>query len=674
MRRELVLENGLVRRVVRLTPNAATVDYRNLVTGEQLLRETGPEAVVTLDGKEYAVGGLEGQPVKNYLKAEWLDGLRAKPDAYRFAGWQEGPTEARLAWKRHSEWLSQDLPWPAPGRQVRLRFVPPGAGLPELDVFYAIYDGLPLIEKWLVLRGAGERPVRVDRTVVETLRVQETESATEPNINWELPSLYVETDYAYLSMNAKSANMRSVRWLPDPAYETQVSYPKETPCLLEVAPEFGPATDLAPGGTLTSIRCFELFRDGTDRERRGLAQRRFYRVVAPWSQENPVLVHLISDQPEAIRRIVDQAAEVGVEMIILSFGSGLNMESRDPAYQARYREVTEYARSKGVAIGSYSLLASRGAGTAGENCGGEGARIRYGSMPCLGAKWGVEYLAQLRSFLTNTGFGLLEHDGSYPGDTCARTNHAGHRGLADSQWVQFTAIAGFYRWCRANGVYLNVPDWYYLNGSSKCAMNYKETNWSLPRDEQEIIERQNIYDGTWEKTASMGWMFVPLTQYHGGGAAATIEPLSEHLDHYEARLADLFGAGVQACYRGPRIYDTDATKAVVKKWIGFYKQHREVLDADIVHLRRPDGRDWDGILHVNPRGQEKGLAFLYNPLPEPITRAIRFPLYYTGLSEAARVSVDGGAPAPVALDRAERVTLEVRIPARGRTWVRFAAP
>ena len=30
--------------------------------------------------------------------------------------------------------------------------------------------------------------------------------------------------------------------------------------------------------------------------------------------------------------------------------------------------------------------------------------------------------------------------------------------------------------------------------------------------EQEIIERQNVYDGTWEKTASMGWMFVPLTQ------------------------------------------------------------------------------------------------------------------------------------------------------------------
>ena len=88
--------------------------------------------------------------------------------------------------------------------------------------------------------------VRINRTVVETLRVQESESATEPNINWELSSLYVETDYAYLSMNAKSANMRSVRWLPDRSYETQVSYPLETPCLLECAPEFGPDVELAP--------------------------------------------------------------------------------------------------------------------------------------------------------------------------------------------------------------------------------------------------------------------------------------------------------------------------------------------------------------------------------------------------------------------------------------------
>ena len=46
----------------------------------------------------------------------------------------------------------------------------------------------------------------------------------------------------------------------------------------------------------------------------------------------------------------------------------------------------------------------------------------------------------------------------------------------------------------------------------------------------------------------------------------------------------------------------------------FHKKHRQVLDGDIIHLRRPDGRDWDGILHVNPDGEEKGLIMLYNPL------------------------------------------------------------
>jgi hypothetical protein len=169
----------------------------------------------------------------------------------------------------------------------------------------------------------------------------------------------------------------------------------------------------------------------------------------------------------------------------------------------------------------------------------------------------------------------------------------------------------------------------------------------------------------------MGWMFVPLTQYHGGGAAATIEPLHEHLDHYEARLSNLFGAGVQACYRGPRIYDTDDTKALVKKWISFYKQHREVLDADIIHLRRPDGRDWDGFVHANPQGKIKGLAFFYNPLAEPIEREIRVPLYYTGLTEKASVSVEGGPAQAIQLDRSETATIRVQIPAQGRTWLFF---
>ena len=220
-------------------------------------------------------------------------------------------------------------------------------------------------------------------------------------------------------------------------------------------------------------------------------------------------------------------------MVIMSFGSGFQFENPDPQYAAKTRELVDYARAKGLVLGGYSLCSSRSADNPADNV--VNPKPAFGQAPCLGSSWGSNYLAQLKTMIERTGLQVLEHDGSYPGDTCAATNHPFHRGLNDSQWVQWKAITDLYQWCRANGVYLNVPDWYYLSGSSKCGMGYREANWSLPREYQELIERQNIFDGTWDKTASMGWMFVPLTEYQGGGPAATIEPLREHLGHYEQR-------------------------------------------------------------------------------------------------------------------------------------------
>jgi len=213
-----------------------------------------------------------------------------------------------------------------------------------------------------------------------------------------------------------------------------------------------------------------------------------------------------------------------------------------------------------------------------------------------------------------------------------------------------------------------VPDHYFMAGSNKTGMGYRETNWSLPRAQQEIIERQNIYDGTWQKTPSMGWMFVPLVEYHGGGKAATIEPLKEHLPHYEQRLANLFGFGVQACFRGPQLYDSPQTKEIILKWVNFYKQHREVLDGDIVHLRRPDGRDYDGLLHVNPFGEEKGLLMLYNPLDVPIRKDISVNLYYTGLDKEARLLDNKGNETSLELNRDYTIDLPINIPPRSQQW------
>ncbi len=669
--KEIILSNGLIRRSFRLAPNAATVAFDNLMTGAALLRAVKPEAVLELDGVRYEIGGLVGQPDLAYLRPDWLDAMQSDPQAFHCTGFEIGKPRERMAWKRVRH--AADQPWPPPGAALTLQFAPPAGTLPGLvvEVHYELYDGLPVLGKWLTIRNEGAKPVRLNRFTVEVLGMVEHDSIVESSEHWEMPDITVATDYSFGGMAQTNSN-RTTYWLDDPKYTTQVNYELKTPCVLEVRPPLGPDVDIAPGQALDTFHAFELIHDSTDRERKGLAVRRMYRALAPWCTENPLMLHLTSTDPKVVKTAMDQCAEVGFEMVIFSFGSGLNMEDTSPQNLAKFKELADYAHRKGLEVGGYSLLASRHIDDADDvinpKTGKPGGAI-FGYSPCLGSAWGIAYFQKLQTFLEKTGFNLLENDGSYPGDVCASTQHPGHHGLNDSQWTQYQQIAAFYRWCRGRGLYLNVPDWYFLAGSNKTGMGYRETNWSLPRDQQHIHARQNLYDGTWEKTPTMGWMMVPLVEYQGGGAAATIEPLHEHLADYGLHLANNLGYGAQACYRGPRLYDTEETKAVVKRWVGFFKQHRPILESDVIHLRRADARDIDGILHVNPDLPEKGLAMLYNPTPETITKEIELPLYYTGLTEKAEIRIEDGPTETVTLDRAYKVRLKVSLKPGGVTWI-----
>jgi hypothetical protein len=662
--REVTLANGLIRRVWRLAPDAAAVAFDNLMTGASLLRGVKPEAELELDGRRYPVGGLNGQEEWAYLRREWLDRMTADPAAFHFTGMDSGATAARFAWKRAP--YSGSRPWPPPGASLTLHFAQ--AALPgvQVDVHYEMYDALPVMAKWIAVRNTSARPLRLNRFVSEILAVVESESTVEDPGHWRPGSLQVDSDYAFIATHSRPDENRIAHWEPDPNYRTQVNYSLKTPALLRCYPPLGPDAIVAPGDSFDTFRVFELVHDSTGRERRGLAQRRMYRALAPWSQENPILMHVRQADPASVKLAIDQCADVGFEMVIMTFGSGFSVEQDDPAYLEQIKELVDYGRARGVALGGYSLLASRQIDAANDVV--NPAPI-FGHSPCLGSRWGEEYFRKLRHFIETTGLAVLEHDGSYPGDTCASTAHPGHRGLDDSQWTQWKTIAGFYQWCRARGVYLNVPDWYFLEGANKTAMGYRESNWSLPRERQVLLARQNIYDGTWEKTPSMGWMFVPLVQYQGGGAAATLEPLKDHLDYYERHLETNFTAGVQACYRGPRLYDSPETRAAVRRWVDFYKRHRAILDSDIIHVRRPDGRDYDAILHVNPELRERGLAVVHNPLETAITRTIRLPLYYTGLETAAVIRIEGGAARKVTLARDYTAPVTVTIPAGGVTWL-----
>lgn len=670
--KDLVLTNGLVERVFRLTPDLVCIDYRNLTNGQQLLRSVKAEARLTIDGKDYNVGGLYGQKENAYLVPAWLDQLKKGDSSFHYVSHTVRDITPLLKGKTPM-WAAHTA---APtGKQVLFEY---RSDLPALQgwmvtVSYEIYDGLPLICKSLSIRNNGTAAFRLDRVVSEILGMVEEESAVvgSPEQMKKPAGIYVESNYAFNNAMRYDISDQTLHWKTDPAYTSQVNYNYQTPCLMEVYPSKAPGIILSPGETFQSIRTYELLLDTYDRERRGLAVRQMYRTIAPWVTANPIFMHLVSRNDEQVRTAIDQCAATGYEALILSFGSHCNMEDTAQANIRRWKELADYAHSRKIFIGSYSLFSSRRIDDATDvidpKTGKPGGAF-FGNAPCLGSQWGLAYLEKLKYFISETGFNILEHDGPYPGDVCASTTHPGHKELDDSQWRQMELQKALYHWCNERGVYVNAPDWYFLDGTNKIGIGYREVNFSLPREQQMILNRQNIYDGTWEKTPSMGWGFVPLTRYQGGGPEAILEPLSEHLKDYEQLMMQYYGAGVQACYRGPRLYDTEATRKKVSEVIAWYKRYRAILNSDIIHLRRADGRDWDGLLHVNPSLPVKGLAMLYNPLPVRITRTIRLPLYYTGLTTTARVSEKGAAPKSYPLQRDYSIALTVTLEPNAYSW------
>jgi len=414
-----------------------------------------------------------------------------------------------------------------------------------------------------------------------------------------------------------------------------------------------------------------LLMDSYDRERRGMMIQRMYATVAPWTTQNPIFMHLVSSNDQQVLTAVDQCAATGYEALILSFGSHCNMEDTSAANIARWKKLTDYAHSKGILVGSYSLFSSRRINDASDvidpKTGKPGGAF-FGNAPCMGSQWGLTYIDKLKYFITKTGFDLFENDGPYPGDVCASTVHPGHKGLDDSQWRQMELQKELYRWCNEHGIYVNAPDWYFLDGTHKIGIGYREVNFSLSRDQQKILNRQNIHDGTFEKLPSMSWGFVPLTRYQGGGPEAVLEPLKDHLKDYEMLMVQYYGAGVQACYRGPRLYDTTTTQALVTNTVSWYKKYRDILNAPIVHLRRADGRDWDGFMHVSPTLKDRAFVLLFNPTDQVINRQVSIPLYYTGLGPKAFVFEKDAMHRQIMADNKGNLKLNVSIPAGGYTW------
>ena len=108
---------------------------------------------------------------------------------------------------------------------------------------------------------------------------------------------------------------------------------------------------------------------------------------------------------------------------------------------------------------------------------------------------------------------------------------------------------------------------------------------------------------------------------------------------------------------------------MVVKWVQWFKKHRAILESDVIHLRRADARDLDGILHVNPSLSEKGMAVFYNPATSALTREVTLPLHYPGLRGVAHIRQEDGKERPYPIGPDGQVHLTITVKPQSRIWL-----
>lgn len=583
----LILENRYIRRILnRYTGKTISITDGD---GAEALTGSVQEGMVTVNGICYAIEG--------------------RPEIHIH---EENYTEKKFSYTP-KPYNTHPYPYPAPGKMVELVYP---RGTVDIRIVYEIFDDMPAIRKSLYVKNNSDTVITIDVAETETLHLNDTGKLR----------LYLETDYT-------GSNMYGFSWNTSLFREGNI---------VSARFDMGPDYDLQPGETFRGMQVYELYCQSICFDHRMNEVQNMYRRVAPWVCEAPLFMHLISDDSQVLRDTADILSDIGYDMIIQSFGSGINLESEDQVYIDRVKSDYDYVHSKGLTIGGYTLAIIRDYQPMNHDCATNGDHTKISR--CLCTKWSEGYWKQILSFLEKTGSDFIEIDGPYHFNTCTgnqpgQTEHL-HKGFADSRYSQWLkSTVEIYTKMREMGIYINAPDWLYLSGTNKCGVGYEEIGFSQPRRTQLLLNRIYNYKGTYHKIPSMGWGFLPIEEYHGGGNIAKFEPLTKNLAEYDWALAEAAASGVWPFVRGKQLYDSELCRNVVKYWTDVIRKHKTLLNSNTIHVYPPKAtenlniaEDIDVILQENHTTRDKMFLMVCNQTPEKRTQTLILPVFYTGLT------------------------------------------
>lgn len=571
-----------------------------------------------------------------------------------------------------------------------------GKGLPaelKVKLMFDAPDDIPVLIKQIQIDNDSDRSVRLDGLQVE---------AFTPICDGD-EVLVLETDYVRDAMTIEGQRARSPyvenleiyvnAMLNTEPRPTNFAYPKRLDRWI------------APGQRFSSLRVFEFVMPNTSQALKGLAFRKATRKLFPWTCERYLCMGTIPAlNIDDYYKAIDTAAEAGFEYINMHHGwrnhspmmvSPLFTNYND--YELRpelfpngwedVRKLTDYAHDKGLKIGFYTISKE----TWRDDKGKEGAprahsennwaqiwskdddSPRWGNTLDPGTDWGLFYNRQMEDAIVKGGFDTYHIDGPYYGDV-NQVQGAGCRPGGPNQLLAWERNADFYGRMRALGIHGEAAaGWYaYAHGMSRITQTgYCEGDFGeLTMYEQALAVRKGAYTFTTLFRPEQATGFIPVSAWSPAEDAPDMLPMEDHVEELDCYYGTLYGYGFEGKPFTPYAFDGPKSKAVICKWLDFWKKHADYFKLGyVLHLREPDGKNIDAIAHVIEGDHPRALVVAYNPTVKELSSEISLePLSCAGLPLSAwRVrSEDGGEQV------LEAGALSVQVAGHKATWFELA--
>jgi hypothetical protein len=176
----LLLSNTLISREFLLEPDFATIDFRDLhTTNSSLLRCVKPEGIITLDGIQYNIGGVQPNTQCAYFnRTDFWRNKALDTKAFHFSTYEVGIPKAPFAYTPN-RFAPPDIQWPPKGVHLSVYFKAPyyaplAHKYVTVVVNYEMYDGIPLLAKWLdVIDTSSRGDIDLSFNSVEILAVNQ---------------------------------------------------------------------------------------------------------------------------------------------------------------------------------------------------------------------------------------------------------------------------------------------------------------------------------------------------------------------------------------------------------------------------------------------------------------------------------------------------------------------